>query len=533
MKQSFLLFFFIIVAFCNCVFSQNLVSNSSFETVTAEPVLGCEITNATGWLNPSGSACPNNAAGTPDLFSTFSTGQAVLPNSFMGTTTAHNGDRIAGLVTYHQQLADYREYLMTQLTCPLVAGQTYTVSFWTTGGDPVQYIYHSNNIGVYFSTAALSQSGYNLIGGITPQLELTSVIANSTWTFYTFSFTPTQAFTYMTIGNFRDDANTQSPSFGSNRPYAYYFFDDISVIPSTTSYFLGNDTTYCGGFSRTLSTGDPNTVWSTGVTASQITVTAAGTYWASLSSGCTNGSDTIVISQTASALFNLGNDTTLCSGQTLQLDVTNPGATYHWQDNSTNATFNITSAGNYSVSVSTATGCTEVGSLNVSYDTQAPAVNLGPDLEICGNQPALLTTGIPNANYLWSDHSTDSSLSVFATGTYSVTVSTGCGSDSDAVNVEVHADECALLIPTAFSPNADGVNDIFRVISRCPVKRFDLHVYNRWGEPVFETTEADEGWDGVFRNRQQPLGVYVYYVDYFNYCEQKMTKVAGNVTLVR
>lgn len=92
---------------------------------------------------------------------------------------------------------------------------------------------------------------------------------------------------------------------------------------------------------------------------------------------------------------------------------------------------------------------------------------------------------------------------------------------------------CGLLLPTAFSPNNDGANDKFRAISHCPVKRYGLHIYNRWGEVVFETTDTDEGWDGTFRDNAQPLGVYVYYAEYFNYCAQEMKKVIGNVTLIR
>ena len=797
---------FVLCFLWNSLVAQNLINNPGFETVTAEPYYGCEITNAPGWLNPSNSACPNNSAGTPDLFSTLSTGQAILPNSFMGTTNPHTGDRICGLVTYHQQVTNYREYLTSQLSCPLIVGQTYNISFWSTGGDPVQYIYHSNNIGLYFSTAPLSQTGYDLIPGLTPQLELTNVVADNAWTYYTFVFTPTVPFTYMTVGNFRTDANTQHPSFGTNRPYAYYFFDDFSIAPVSGSFTLGNDTTYCGSFSRTLETGDPSTVWSTGVIGSQITVTAggiywvsvsnscdtlsdtiiitqsiapvvnlgndtalctgqnlfldatntnatylwqdnstastyvvlvdgtyavtvtgptgctvsddivvsyasgppvvnigpdtaycgsfarvlstgssntswstgvvgaqiivtnAGTYWATESNGCGIGSDTVTILQNSVPVVPLGNDTTLCSGQILLLDAANGGSTYLWQDNSATQTYMVTGAGAYSVTVTNGAGCSASDDINVNYisapppinlgnDTtycgsftrtlstgnlntlwstgvtasqitistagnywaelsnacgtsrdsvaitknQIPTVSLGNDTSVCGGQTLLLTptplssnylwndgstgsslnisavgvywvevrqTGctnrdsilisaenipnvnlgkdtvvcanrfdlalhIPNAQYQWQDHSTDSFYHVFYTGVYTVTVTNACGTATDVVNVDIHADECSLLIPTAFSPNADGFNDVFHSVCRCPVTRYELHIYDRWGEEVFSTNDPSEGWDGVYRNRQQPLGVYVYYIDYFNYCHQKMDKIAGNVTLVR
>lgn len=805
--KHFLLLCTILLACLTQIFAQNLVSNSSFETVTSEPYYGCEFTNATGWLNPANGTCPNNGVATPDIFSTFSTGQAVLPNSFLGTTSAHTGNRCAGILTYHQQLTNYREYMMTRLTCALVPGTTYTVSFWTTGGTNSKYVYHTNNVGVYFSTSALSQTGYNLITGITPQFEETALVANTSWTLYSYTFTPTQAYNYITIGNFRSDANTTVTAFGTNAPYGYYFFDDVSVVPANTSFNLGNDTSYCGNFSRTLSTGNANTLWSTGVTASQITVTTPGTYWASiagvcgsstsdtitissvpglvvnlgndttlcagqnvtlnagnagstyqwqdnstnatfsvtaagtyavtvtnaagcsgsdainvaysngppvfdlgndttycgsfsrvlttgnaatvwstgatasqitvtfpgtytatLSNGCGSTTDNIVLNQNAAPVVNLGNDTALCTGQSLILDAGNAGSTYQWQDNSVSATFSVTVAGNYSVIVTNPSGCTASDAINITYTSNPPAVNLGNDTTYCGPFARLLSTGnaftvwstgvtaaqitintagifwaeqsngcgttrdsivfiqLPaptvslgsdtsicngqtvvftavssspnlvwsdgsigntlsvsavglywvetseagcksrdsvvvsaglapafnlgidttvcgdeftlsvhadNAQYQWQDLTSDSVYTVTVSGNYSVTVSNACGSATDEVTVNIERNRCDILVPTGFSPNNDGANDLFRAICSCPVSRYTMHVYNRWGEEVFETDDIREGWNGMFRGRPQPLSVYVYYIDYFNYCEQKMKKIIGNVTLVK
>ncbi len=430
MKSKLLLIFFVVLLIFSC-YSQNLVNNPGFETVTAEPYWGCELTNATGWLNPSGGTCPSNNSGTPDLFSTLSTGQAVIPNTFMGYTTAHNGNRITGIVTYHQQLAQYREYMMTQLSCPLIPGVPYTVTFWSTGANPEEYIYHSNNVGIYFHTAPLVQSGYNLITGVTPQINVSTIIADVTWTQYSFQFTPTQAFTYMTIGNFKNDANTLTQNFGQNRPYAYYFFDDISVSVSTTAYSLGNDTTYCEPFSRTLSTGFPGTSWSTGATAAQITVTTPGTYWAQITDGCTVVRDTIVLTQNPAASVNLGNDTALCNGQTINLSAAQPNYTYHWQDNSTNATYNVTSAGTYAVTVTNASGCTASDNIIVTYTSGPPSVNLGNDTAYCGAFSRTLSTG--NTSTIWSTGVTASQITVNTAGTYWAQLSNSCGVSRDTI----------------------------------------------------------------------------------------------------
>lgn len=516
--------------------AQNLVLNPSFESVTAEPYYGCEFTYATSWINPANGACPPTTDGTPDLFSTFSTGQAVVPNTFMATLFAHTGDRMCGLGTYESVIPNYREYIMTQLCSPLIAGKTYKVSFWMAEGINPQYIFHCNNIGIYFSAGPISQSGWDIIPGITPQFNIDTLITNTGWTNYSFIYSPTITANYMTVGNFFNDNNTLVQSFGTNRPQSYYFLDDFSITPvdSLTGFNLGSDTSYCDNFTLVLSTNNPNTTWSTGAIGSQITINTPGTYWASVGTGCTVFNDTIEITQHVSSnMFSLGNDTALCIGETLLLDANTPGATYVWQDGSASSSFFVNSAGMYSVTVSTATGCSASDSIIVYYNTQLPVVSLGNDIVVCGDKPVMLHGGIPDAMYIWSTNSTDSILAVDVSGNYSVTVTNGCGSASDEVNVQIYYDECTLLVPTAFSPNGDGINDILNAVCHCAVSNYVLRIYSRWGELLFETKNINEGWNGAFKGIKQPLDVYVYYIDYFNFCENRMKQISGNITLLK
>lgn len=89
-----------------------------------------------------------------------------------------------------------------------------------------------------------------------------------------------------------------------------------------------------------------------------------------------------------------------------------------------------------------------------------------------------------------------------------------------------------LLIPTAFSPNNDGVNDVYRVI-RDNVSQFRFQIFNRWGEKVFETTDINDGWDGTFRDRPQPMGVFTWQIWFKLSGSDKQRFKSGNVTLVR
>lgn len=93
-------------------------------------------------------------------------------------------------------------------------------------------------------------------------------------------------------------------------------------------------------------------------------------------------------------------------------------------------------------------------------------------------------------------------------------------------------DACSLILPNAFTPNGDGVNDIFRVKYPFAVKAFILVVYNRLGERMFETTDITKGWDGSCKGKSQPIGVYVWVaqITMVNNSEQT-TK--GTVTLLK
>ncbi len=88
-----------------------------------------------------------------------------------------------------------------------------------------------------------------------------------------------------------------------------------------------------------------------------------------------------------------------------------------------------------------------------------------------------------------------------------------------------------VLIPNAFSPNGDGVNDVFKVIGS-NIESAQLLLYNRWGELLFESSVIGEGWDGSYKGEAQELGVYVY-IAYVKLLDGEEEMRHGNVTLIR
>lgn len=68
-----------------------------------------------------------------------------------------------------------------------------------------------------------------------------------------------------------------------------------------------------------------------------------------------------------------------------------------------------------------------------------------------------------------------------------------------------------LYIPNTFTPNGDGMNDTFGVSGEA-IKNFNMVIYNRWGQKIFETNDANNQWDGTFNGTKVSVGAYVYNV---------------------
>ena len=112
----------------------------------------------------------------------------------------------------------------------------------------------------------------------------------------------------------------------------------------------------------------------------------------------------------------LGEDTTICVGDTLVLDATITGGEYIWQDGSTNATYNVVVGDTYMVTVTV--GSCEVSDTIIVDIVANPVVNLGPDTTICPYDSIQLNALWPSSNYSWNNGSNDSIITIGAAGTY-------------------------------------------------------------------------------------------------------------------
>ena len=163
-------------------------------------------------------------------------------------------------------------------------------------------------------------------------------------------------------------------------------------------------------------------------------------------------------------------------------------------------------------------------------------IGLGKDTLLCYDDSLLLKPGIQNVYYLWQDGSTDSDFLVKQPGNYSVKILNrfGCAvSKSIQVNFQ-QCSLCQLYLPSAFTPNGDGLNDVFRAQTICAqVDDFHLQIYNRWGRLLFKSNNISDGWDGTYKNNPLPIGTYVYVVRYKKYGVPDIQQQRGTITLIR
>lgn len=312
--------------------------------------------------------------------------------------------------------------------------------------------------------------------------------------------------------------------------------DSIHVAVQYLTVRLGNDTTLCTGQSMVLNAGlFDNYLWQNNSTNATFTAAAAGTYYVQVanSTGCT-ASDTIQIT-TAGSQLNLGNDTEICSADSLIL---NAGIfdSYQWQDGSASPTFTVHNTGTYWVYAVTSSGCQARDTIQVTvintglvtlYDTlcQAPK-----EISIPGNY----------SSYNWNTGAVTSTIMVSDTGIYYVTATTAGGCSATGLiyvlpcDTPVNLNQPQFLFASGFSPNDDGSNDIFHAIKIPggePVHFFEMSVCNRWGEEVFGTSNENQGWDGKYKGQNAPMGVYVYSVRYVSQSGSVLQR--GSVTLIR
>jgi trimeric autotransporter adhesin len=190
----------------------------------------------------------------------------------------------------------------------------------------------------------------------------------------------------------------------------------------------------CPGGNVTLSANPGNTyLWSNGATTQNINVTTAGTYTVTVSLGPNCSATSTPVSVTVgSASAQINGVLSLCNGANTTLTA-NLGQSYLWSNGAVTQAINVAAAGNYTVTVTQAGGCTATAVANVTVNA-APVPAITGTLSICQGTNTSLNAGPGFASYLWSNGNATQTSTVSTSGTYTVTVTnaSGCSASTSA-----------------------------------------------------------------------------------------------------
>lgn len=237
--------------------------------------------------------------------------------------------------------------------------------------------------------------------------------------------------------------------------------------------------------------------------------------------------------------IDLGNDTIYCPGKTYLLTASNPNfKTYQWQDGSTDSIFLATVSGVYFVIATDY--CNRVYSDTIRIINKDFGINLGKDSTICKSESLIITLPAGYISYNWmpsyniiniAPYKIEVSPEINTSYSVEAEVFQGCKL-SDTINIKVENCSQFIYFPNSFTPNNDGLNDSFKPITGGTLSKYDLQIYNRWGQIVFRTNTKTTGWDGKFNGVLQDNGVFVWQCKYQFYGKmEKLNK--GTLMLLR
>lgn len=285
-----------------------------------------------------------------------------------------------------------------------------------------------------------------------------------------------------------------------------------------------------------------------GATTDSIGGLPAGNYTVVVSNGACSSTGMAIITEPSALTFaGTATDYSCINGYGTYQAVTNGGTVpYQYTLNGgvqTQSFFNNLIEGNYNLSVTDLNGCSATTTFVINK-TDDITVDLVSDVNPLqqGNTAILAAQTSPVATnyvYTWSNtpglscyDCPNPSAALSETSTVYVTVKSQFGCEvSDSLLIKVLPICGDFFIPTAFSPNGDGENEIFKPYSNC-MQSYIMKIFDRYGERVYEGSEEDEGWDGSFRGKAMNAGVYYYFVEMTTvYGDTEIGK--GSVSLVK
>jgi gliding motility-associated-like protein len=295
--------------------------------------------------------------------------------------------------------------------------------------------------------------------------------------------------------------------------------DSVTVfVQYPTPFSLGPDVTVCSGETTVFNGpfGFKRFIWNKGDTTRGIQVNKPGPYIlkAAPDDGCLY-TDTLNLFNFPRPFEPWDKNPVLCGGEAMILNAGTNLNQIIWSDGTNGPTLTVDKPGTYWVQVTDTYNCIYEDTITITHLKPSPANFLPADSTICSYATWPVNALQPYAAYLWSTGETTRGITIKDAGVYSlkVTDSEGCAGEEQ---LKVMVEKCpeGLFVPTAFTPNGDGNNDVFRATLLGQIQSFEFSIYNRFGELIFKTKDMQSGWPGTLKGKPLPSGTFIWQCKY-------------------
>ena len=316
---------------------------------------------------------------------------------------------------------------------------------------------------------------------------------------------------------------------GSNLVTFYVNALPVVQMDHVTNSCLGSNVLFKASGGTNYQWSGPNGFSSTSaeVKLPNVQYTDAGIYFLSAISdkGCSRSDSTHLFVNPVPTAALSGNDH-ICEGSSTQLQASG-GIRYAWTPTTglssgtiANPTASPKDTTRYKVYVYNQYSCADSANILINV-WKKPRALAGPDKKTKEGIPVKLdgSAGGTDVSYLWSPTvfldnpfilKPTATLSEDSRYTLTVTSNRGCGTTSDDVFIKVYKN---VVVPNAFSPNGDGINDVWQIRGLSSYPDAVLQVFNRYGQQLYYSKSYNIPWDGTFKGTQLPVGTYYYVVD--------------------
>jgi gliding motility-associated-like protein len=324
----------------------------------------------------------------------------------------------------------------------------------------------------------------------------------------------------------------------------------VAACPGELTVEVFGATDICVGFSLSIGaeiTGGvpPYTIeWNQGLgNAESISISpiVTTTYTVTVTDAAGNtatGSLTVTVVEGAELSLELGPDITFCADDPQTIGAEVPGAiAFIWSNGAGTPFIEPSVSGIYTLAASDF--CSTVSD-DIQVTVLEPnSTSFRKEFRLCLGDT--LRIGPPERDdysLLWDTGENTSQISVVESDNYGGSITDLCGTYRFSVNVDFVDCTCDIYIPNAFTPNSDGINDLFGIQTLCELRNYQLSIYDRWGMEVFSTNDPDLNWNGSMLGGDYfcKAGIYTYSLsaeqDTDLFAPQPI-QLRGSVTLLR